>query len=264
MTPEASGLAASSTRSGVYFVVDDGRGVSSIAAVDSSGAAVATIEVAGMAAKNGEALAAGPCGDRPGRCLYIGDIGDNSAKRGAIVIYRIAEPSFSPPPVGAVPAAQWQYRYPQGPQDAESLLVTESGSVLVITKSAPGAGGVVPPHRIYRGEPGGGVMELVGQFTPPNPASRRQSLFTGTVVTDVTYANGRLLLLTYDEVIEYLAPKPGAHVEAFPSWRHHSLPAPEQIQSEGIALDPTGCGYAVASEEGPGGSRATLAAVTCR
>ena len=143
-------------------------------------------------------------------------------------------------------------------------MVLPDGSMLVLTKSAPDAtSGQVPAHRIYRATAGGAVLTYLSAYRPPDPATAAQSLFTGTVVTDASYTAGRMLLLTYDEVIEYLAPTPGADPAGFPSWPHHELPAPAMIQSEGITADLTGCGYQVTSEEGPGGSRAALAGVAC-
>ena len=142
------------------------------------------------------------------------------------------------------------------------MVVTPDGSLLILTKSAP-SGGQVPPHRIYRAPAGGGPMTFVSTYRPPDPSVAVQSLFTGTVVTDASYTPGRMLLLTYDEVIEYRAPTPAADPATFPSWPHTELPAPAMIQSEGITADRTGCGYEVTSEEGPDGSRAALAGVSC-
>ncbi len=255
---------ASAKSPGTFFVVDDGTGADQIVAVRSDGSFVADVRVSGMSAENAEALAAGSCGDRAGRCFYVGDIGDNAMQRKQITIYRISEPALSPAPGNPVHADAWTYIYPDGPHDAEALMVADDGSLVVITKSAiDQRTRTVPPHRIYRAAPGGGTLQFVSAFTPPNPARRLQSLFTGTVVTDASYAKGRVLLLTYDEVVEYLAPTANADPTGFPTWPHHELPDPPMIQSEGITTEISGCGYEVTSEEGPGGSRAGLAGVAC-
>ena len=267
VAPESSGIAASATVPGAFFVVDDGTGADEIDAVASDGSLLARLKIAGMSARNAEALSAGPCGSRPGRCLYIGDVGDNDAKRRSITIYRVDEPSLSAPvsaPRAPLAADAWRYTYPDGPHNAEALVALPKGSLLVLTKSAPDpATGQVPAHRIYRAPAGGGVLTYLSSYRPPEPAAPAQSLVTGTVVTDASYSPGRMLLLTYDEVIEYLAPRTGFDPATFPSWPHHELPAPPMIQSEGITADLTGCGYEVTSEEGPGGSRAGLAGVSC-
>lgn len=267
VAPESSGIAASGTVPSAFFVVDDGHGpgVSRIEAVRQDGSLLADLTIAGMSARNPEALSAGPCGSRAGRCLYIGDIGDNSAKRKSITVYRLDEPSLAPAPRGELPADAWRYTYPDGPHNAEAMVVLADGSMLVLTKPTPDpTSGVVPEHRIYRAPAGGGVLSYLSSYRPPEPAKAVQSLFTGTVVTDASYTPGRMLLLTYDEVVEYRAPNAAADPETFPSWPHSELPAPPMIQSEGITADLTGCGYEVTSEEGPGGDRAGLAGVTCQ
>ena len=263
VAPESSGIAASATVPGAFFVVDDGTGADEIDAVASDGSLLTRLKIAGMSARNAEALSAGPCGSRPGRCLYIGDVGDNDAKRRNITVYRVDEPSLSAPRAG-LPADACQYTYPDGPHNAEALLALSNGSLLVLTKSAPDpTTGQVPAHRIYRAPAGGGILTYLSSYRPPEPVAPAQSLVTGTVVTDASYSPGRMLLLTYDEVVEYLAPRAGLDPATFPSWPHHELPAPPMIQSEGITADLTGCGYEVTSEQGPGGSRAGLAGVSC-
>ena len=269
---EASGVAAASSP-GAFFVVDDPTGTDGVVAVDGNGTLLARIRVDGMSAGNAEALAAGTCGSTPiadsgappsadARCLYAGDIGDQIG-RDHVTIYRFAEPALSPSPAGPVPADAWQYTYPDQPQDAESLLVDTDGSLLIITK--PGhKQGPVAAHRVYRAVPGGGELQQVGEFSPPDPPLALQSLLTGNVATDAAAMPGRVLLLTYDQVIEYTAPDPSAPLATFFSWPQHNLPKPEQIQSEGITPTTDGCGYAIVSEGGPGGGAGSIAVVPCQ
>ena len=73
-----------------------------------------------------------------------------------------------------------------------------------------------------------------------------------------------MLLLTYDEVQQYTAPDPAAPLIDFPDWPHRRLPLDSQPQAEGITATDDGCGYAVASEAGPGGSNGSLTVVSCR
>jgi hypothetical protein len=268
---EASGIAAATGRRDAFFVVDDGTGTSQIVAIDSKGATIARIDVDGMSADNAEALSAGSCGSTANgageilparaRCLYIGDIGGNSGREN-IVIYRIVEPSLSPVPANPVPADAWSYDYPDEPQNAEGLLVEPDGSLLIITKP-PHHSGPVGPHRIYRAPPGGGQLRLVSRFSPPDPPIALQSLLTGNVVTDAAAAPGRVLLLAYDQVVEYLAPSKTADLATFPDWPHRNLTMPRMVQAEGITPTSDGCGYAVASEAGPGGVAGAIAVVPC-
>ena len=261
VAPGASGIAATGTP-GTWFVVDDAEHTSEVVQVTEAGL-VRRMPIAGMSARNAEALAEGRCAASPAGCLFIGDIGDNASRRGDVVVYvatLVALKTFSGSPVAA---AAWHYTYPDGPHDAEAMVVAPDGNLVIITKSAPDGTGHVPPHRIYRAKPGGGRLAFVTAFTPPNPVVPLQSLLTGTVVTDAFYDGKRLLLLTYDEVLDYTAPTANADPAGFPTWPHRAWPHPPLIQTEGIAGLSDGCGYIVASEEGPGGTQAALATISC-
>jgi len=267
VSDEASGIAASTTVAGAYFLVDDGSGASDVVAVGSDGGVLARIGVDGMSAGNAEALSAGPCGPTPlpdgstgPSCLYVGDIGDNKEQRPDIALFRLAEPDLDALPADPVPADDWQYTYPDGPHNAEAILVDRDGSVLVVTKP-PAAGGF--PHRIYRAAAGGGELTFVREFTPPAADRPLRTLFTGNVVTDLASGPGRVLLLTYDEVQQFTAPDPAAELSSFPDWPHHRLPLTALPQQEGITAAVDGCGFAVASEAGPGGRQGSLAVVSC-
>ena len=267
---EASGIALSTTAPGLFYLVDDGTGTSDLAVVDELGALVTRLELTGMSADNAEALTAGSCGaaiPRPdggtdGSCLYVGDIGDNAERRADITIYRAAEPDLSTVAPGADPitvaADEWRYTYPDRPQNAESMMVAPDGSIIVVTKPRNGA-----PHRMYRGEPGGGALTFVREFQVPGSRRPMRTILTGNVATDVAATPGRVLLLTYDDVHEYTAPDPASDPTTFPDWPNRSLPFPPLAQAEGIAGATDGCGYVVASEAGPGGTAGSLGIATC-
>jgi hypothetical protein len=267
VSDEASGIAASTTRPGAFFLVDDASRTTEIAAVAGDGSVIKRISVDNMSAGNSEALASGTCGPAPLRdgsmadtCLYVGDIGDNKSKRDHIAVYRFAEPDLDPAAADSVSANEWIFTYPDGPQNAEALMVAPDGTMIIVTK--PGTRGT-PPHKMYRADPGGGELRLVREFRPPDPEQPLRTLFTGNVVTDLAYSPGRVLLLTYDELQEYRATDPTADISTFPDWPHHRLPLPPMPQAEGVTPTVDGCGYAVASESGPGGDNGSMAIVSC-
>ena len=117
--------------------------------------------------------------DASGKCfLYLGDTG-NSRKETRTMhkIYRVAEPSVPEDgarstrkdPILTSPADVLAFSYPDGPHDAETLMVhPETGEIYVITKSKDTAAGV------YKLDPsfGGPVVrpEKVAEMTvPANP-----------------------------------------------------------------------------------------------
>jgi hypothetical protein len=127
--PEASGVAASRTSTGVIWSHND-SGEPVVIALDTNGAVLGRVWVAGAAVEDWEDIDVGPCPG--GSCLYIGDIGDNNAKRGSVTVYRITEPD---PKTARSPRAEsMRLTYPDGPKDAEALVVLPSGALLLVTK----------------------------------------------------------------------------------------------------------------------------------
>lgn len=265
VSDEASGIAASTTVPDRFFLIDDGTGADELAVVDDRGTLVTRVTLTGMDADNAEALGGGPCGSIPviggaRQCLYVGDIGDNRERRDDVVVYRAGEPDLTGAgPHLTVAADEWRYTYPDRPQNAESMLVAPDGSIIVITKPKG-----VAPHRLYRGEPGGGTLAFIREFQVPASPRPMRTILTGNVATDAAATPGRVLLLTYDDVHEYTAPDPSAALSSFPDWPTRPLPFPDLPQAEAIAGAPDGCGYVVASEAGPAGSAGSLGLAACR
>src|SRR5690606_27133660 len=89
-TKETSGLARSSIDPDVFWTHNDRGNDPVLFAIGSDGALRARVTVTGASLIDWEDIERGPCGD--GRCLFIADIGDNSANRESITIYEVAEP----------------------------------------------------------------------------------------------------------------------------------------------------------------------------
>ena len=126
---EASGIAASRRTPGVLWALND-SGDPVIYALDAKGAVTGHVRVTGAQVEDWEAIAVGPC--KSGSCLYVGDIGDNSGSRKQITIYRVPEPAVGDDMTA--PAEVFHATYPDGPQDAESLVLTPDGSMYIVTK----------------------------------------------------------------------------------------------------------------------------------
>lgn len=126
---ESSGLAASLRSPGTFWTHNDRGNDPELFAVDGSGRLLQRVSVAAPAT-DWEDIETGPCDE--GDCIYIGDIGDNDAERSVITIYRLQEPLADVSRVSALVVLH--ARYPDGPHDAESLIVLPSGDLYVITK----------------------------------------------------------------------------------------------------------------------------------
>ena len=161
--PEASGLAIG--RSTTRLWMHNDSGAPELIAVDPTGAVSGRLTLSGVRVEDWEAIASGPCGS--GNCLYVGDIGDNDAKRKRITVYRVQEPEKT---TGSVPADAMHAIYPDGAHDAETLLVAPDGSLFIVTKGDTGPIGV---YKFPRGaKPGSTVtLEPIGKAIAEKPSS---------------------------------------------------------------------------------------------
>lgn len=146
---ESSGLVASRRNPGRLWTHNDSGDDPDIYCLDGQARTCGVWRVTGAEAFDWEDIAAGP-GPRAGEpYLYVGDIGDNIDHRSQIVVYRLPEPTVGAPgpvgtkssPTATEKADALRLRYPDGPHDAEALLVHPvSGDVYVVTKDPRGAG----------------------------------------------------------------------------------------------------------------------------
>ena len=142
---ESSGLAVSARHEGVVWTHPDGGSVAEVMAVDGRGRTVATVRLRGIDPYDPEAMAPGR--DDNGRpALFLGDIGDNRARRSDISVFRLVEPRRL---VDQTVEADWfRFTYPDGPRDAEALLVDpRDGRIWVATKDVFGGGLYRAPAR---------------------------------------------------------------------------------------------------------------------
>lgn len=127
---ESSGLALSRRTPGVLWTHNDSGHEPFLFAIDSTGRTLGKVLVTGARLIDWEDMASGPCD--AGDCLFIGDIGDNQARRDFISIYLVPEPL--PTDTATAPAQVLNLRYPDGPRDAEAMFVLPTGDLYLITK----------------------------------------------------------------------------------------------------------------------------------
>lgn len=149
---EGSGIAASRSHPGVLWAHNDSA-TPALVALDEQGAVTGQVRVTGAKVDDWEDLAVGPCAR--GSCLFIGDIGDNNGTRGQVTVYRVSEPAPSAQATDQVEV--FRAKYPDGPHDAESLLVTAAAEIYIVTKGNPGD---VALYRFPRALTSGTTMQL--------------------------------------------------------------------------------------------------------
>ncbi|HEY0238943.1 MAG TPA: hypothetical protein VGC37_09865 [Friedmanniella sp.] len=124
---ENSGMARD-TKNKVYWTVNDSGSLGIVYGVDSAGKVKGTLRYNAFPVDT-EAVAWNK--DR----LYVGDIGDNDAKRKSIRVYYFDDPK---PDDKTRTYKAWDFAYPDGAHDAETLLVSTSGRLYIATKELKG------------------------------------------------------------------------------------------------------------------------------
>jgi len=220
-------------------------------ALDSTGAVIGRLRLSGATAEDWEAVAVGPC--PAGSCIYVADIGDNDATRARVTVYRLAEPSAATESANVSDVLH--ATYPDGPQDAEALLVAPDGRLYIVTKGATG------PVAVYRfpSDPRDGStsrLERVGAPREPNPRGRTDRVTDGAVSPDGRWVVLRSAqALTFYRTADLLAGQ----------WRvaaHVDLGSIGEPQGEGVTFGPDNSIYLMG--EGGGKSRpGTFARLIC-
>ena len=221
---ESSGLALSRRHQAVLWTHNDSGDEPRLYAVGSKGRTLATLTLAGVEARDWEAMAAAR-DDRGRPALFVGDIGDNNGVWPDVSVYRVPEPARLRD--ATVPATRYRLRYPDGPRDAEALLVDpRSNRLYVATKDAAGGGLYRAPAHLRTDQVN--TLRRVARVPP--------------VITDAAFTpDGRAFVLR-DYQATYVYRAPGRRVGSF------ELP----LQFQGESLTVTADGRSVlAGSEGP-------------
>jgi hypothetical protein len=132
---EISGLAVSRRNPGVLWVHNDSGDGPRVYALDASGALLATVSLRGAEAVDYEDMALGPGPDAPVDHLFVGDVGDNGARRADVQIYWFEEPTLEAARGSLeVSVQRLDVTYEDGPRDAEALFVDPAGGDLYIVE----------------------------------------------------------------------------------------------------------------------------------
>jgi hypothetical protein len=170
---ESSGLATDADAER-YWTVNDSGDAGSAYALDDEGKTEGTLEFRADPV-DVEAVAF-----HQGR-LYVADIGDNQARRDSVTVYFFDDAA---PSVDPVVYKAYDFSYPDGPHDAETLLVDGDGRLFIVTKGTKGGIYAAPASPSRQGV---NELERVGDAPP--------FVTDGTVLPD-----GRFALRTYVSV----------------------------------------------------------------
>jgi hypothetical protein len=251
---ELSGIAASYRHPGFFYAHNDSGDTARFFVVGDEAEVEAELDLRGAVATDWEDVAVGPCGTAS--CIYIGDIGDNNAVRTQYGVFRAVEPDELPDGGKASDIAyeQFPFVYPDGPHNAETLLVhPATGRVFVVTK----VGGA--PSTVYE-LPLPLQPNVVATLVKIGPVSVPAS--AGLVTSGAFHpCSPRLLLRTYGALFEMTSTdgSPESLFAAHPV----QVPAATEPQGEGVTYGSDGRSYYTAGETVASMPRAMLSVVAC-
>jgi hypothetical protein len=190
--------------------------------------------------------------DAKGKCfLFIGDFGDNDENRKDRTIYRIPEPNVTSEttmatagsPLSTEPADAINFSYPDGPKNAEAILVhPKTGNIYVLTKNRRG------PSEVHKVKPNFGIVgavftEKVGEIAVP---SQPMGLLTGGSISP---DGRRVMVCDVKSGYELVLPAGVADPDAI--WKQRPVPIDlgERRQGEGISYGPDGISLYASSEK---------------
>jgi hypothetical protein len=244
---ELSGLVATDTG---YVAINDSNDLSSAMRIfffDRDCQLTRSVSYPVPGARDPEDLAAAPDGT-----LWVADTGDNFTnaadnRRQTVALWRLA-PGSSTPVINRL-------TYPDGPHDAEALILDGQGAPVIVTKEPSGTAGLyVPTGPLEPNTTAGVPLRKAGTFTPSRSGTPGFLGFIGQglITGGATATDGkRVALRTYTDAYEWDTPD-GDVVKAITTGTPRSTPLPNEPQGESIAYSRDGASLlTVSDQEGP-------------
>jgi len=245
---EISGISASGIAKDIYYVHNDSGDTSRFFSISPDGKLISTIYFKGAPeAPQGvydcEDIAVGPGPDRNKSYVYMGDIGDNYGTRKFITIYRMAEqPSFLKEGVThAAAAIPLHLKYPDGPKDAETLMVDPLEKLIYIVSKRHDTVGIYTTPLAFK------ANDTVIMTHRAKLFFRGFKPFKWITAGDISKDGRQILLRSYEKV--YYWKRTGTE----PVWKvmqdkPEELNYQQEKQGEAIGFTADGKGYYTTSE----------------
>ena len=232
---EASGMADSRSQPGNVWIHQDSGSPAELALLGNDGQVKGKITLSGATNRDWEEMAMGPGPKEGTNYLYIGEIGDNSARYDTYQIYRLPEPANLQTPVAQV--ERINFRYPDGSRDAEAMFVDpRTKDIYIISKREAKV-------RLYRLAYPQNVNEVtVAQAFGELPLT----FVTGAAISP---DGSEIAMRTYT-AISYWKRNAGQTIaDALQNGTSRQLPYRQEPQGEAICFEKDGKGYFTISEK---------------
>ncbi len=232
---EASGLAASQKTPGILYTHNDSGGMATVYVINSKAMLAARINLEGAKNHDWEDIAVAPHGREKTSCIFVADIGDNSAKRSFVTVYRFEEPALLDTLIQVTKYEQIKIEYEDGARDAEAMFVDPlNGDIYIVSKREENVG-------VYR-------VAYPYSLQDTNIATKEMTLpLSYVTAADISPDGRKILIKTYTSIYQYKRKKSQSVVKAL-SGKPKQLPYYLEPQGEAVAWDAKGKSYFTISE----------------
>ncbi len=216
----------------VWLHNDSGDGPNVVPVDITSGAVGKLVSLAGVEINDPEDIAMTSNGD-----LILADIGDNNEKRDSIQLYRFAEPALN---ATRAQARRLDLTYPDGPHNAEALVVSSDASYAYIFTKDPS--GVADVFQANLNTENSQVLTKVGQVTITGEFPIKPNL-----ISAADAVGSKVILRSFQHGYLLTIPSGGQFADALkgPPQR---FDVPLMVQGEAICASPDGRTLVTASE----------------
>jgi hypothetical protein len=271
LIPEASGMAASAAFPGRLYFINDGGNGPFFFVTNMHGRIEQSVRMSGSEDRQAdyEGMSLGPCLDGKS-CLFIGDIGDNRARRTHVELLIFEEVArFTTP---ATPLHRVRLAYPDGPHDAEGLAVDPNGDVYVLTKGMDYQARHAFPSKLFRlrrsqweQAEGPQTLAFLGEIDLSRIAAKESGLRAlAATGFDISSDGSKFVVLTCANAFEFPIRLGDAELDLerqLALHRFRTIPLRRLPQQECIAYQSQGRGLLYATESH--GKPAKIMQVTC-
>jgi hypothetical protein len=244
---ETSGIAASTVNPGIYYVHNDSGDTSRFFAITPDGKLKTTIFFNGdkkvhLGVRDCEDIAVGPGPVKGKSYVYIGDIGDNASVWPYITIYRIPEKkSWATDSITNATAVALNFRYPDGPKDAETMMVDPIEKLFyIVSKRGDTVGVYTAPLNSH-------VKDTVVLTKRAKLFFPGFKPFKWITAGDISKDGQHVLLKSYEKVY-YWKREPHEHIWDTMLRKPEEPSYKAEKQGEAISFTPDGKGYYTTSE----------------
>jgi hypothetical protein len=241
---EASGIAASGLFKDMYYIHNDSGDTSRFFMISPDGKLHHTIyyQNANIENLDCEDIAVGPDPTKQKSYVYIADIGDNARERRTVTIYRVEEqPSWQKDSVVHANTAKLFLKYPDGPADAETLMIDPLEKMLcIVSKRGDSVKLYTTPLNYKDNDTVTLTLRCKLFFEGAKP-------FKWITAGDISRDGKHILLKNYQNVY-YWRRRQGEHVWQTMQREYEILPYQVEKQGEAIGFTADGKGYLTTSE----------------